>query len=233
MTESGSGGLKNIYLKAYNLLSALGWLYVAVLTVKTTLTWKDSNDFFQSKNLYTNVRKPLITLLATAYLEVFHAVVKLVPSNPSIVFMQVFARFICVVGVADVFKVCQASSGVSLMLICWSISEVTRYLYYVDSSAYLLKWCRYSFFLVIYPIGAFGELLCYWNAAEYIQPLNIRRQYSINLPNKYNISFDTFIVFWAVMIIYPPAFYVMYNHMLHQRKKMLYRIAKNEQKKNE
>ena len=76
-----------------------------MLTVKTTLTWKDSNDFFQSKNLYTNVRKPLITLLATAYLEVFHAVVKLVPSNPSIVFMQVFARFICVVGVVDVFKV--------------------------------------------------------------------------------------------------------------------------------
>lgn len=47
-------------------------------------------------------------------------------------------------------------------------------------------------------------MLSYWKAAAYLQPLKVRKQYSINLPNKYNISFDIFFVFWAIMIIYPP-----------------------------
>lgn len=47
------------------------------------------------------------------------------------------------------------------MLFAWSVTEVIRYTFYVLSllgiDVYLLNWCRYTFFLVLYPLGAGSE----------------------------------------------------------------------------
>ena len=96
--------LKSLYLKAYNICSALGWTYVFYLTVNTMLTWKSLDDFYTSKNLYASTGFALKFLLSTAFLEFFHALFKLVRSNPMIVFIQCFARLAVIVGVTDIFN---------------------------------------------------------------------------------------------------------------------------------
>lgn len=119
--KSRKNPLVDFYLIFYNFVSALGyffkfkkdfiwlilikrWVYVLYLTVKTALSWKSQQDFMISKNLYSITRDVLKILLASAGLEVFHAAFRLVPSNPMVVFPQVFIRFLVIWAVADVFS---------------------------------------------------------------------------------------------------------------------------------
>ena len=97
--------LSNLYLAIYNIVSSAGWLYLLYLVVRSALAWTNKYaDLQESRNVYANVREPLKFLLATAFLEVVHAVVGLVKSNPAIVFVQCFIRFLVIWGVADVFQ---------------------------------------------------------------------------------------------------------------------------------
>ncbi len=97
-------------------------------SIRTVLTWKNSKDFYTAKNLYVNTCFSLKLLLSTAYLEIFHAMFKLVPSNPAIVFPQVFIRWIVVFGVVDNFNVSSKSVALIALVFAWSLSEIIRYL---------------------------------------------------------------------------------------------------------
>ena len=74
------------------------------MTINTIITWKSKTDIYEAKNLYQSTKDPLKILLATSFLEIFHAVVKIVPSNPIIIFIQVFIRFMVVWGITDGFE---------------------------------------------------------------------------------------------------------------------------------
>jgi very-long-chain (3R)-3-hydroxyacyl-CoA dehydratase len=202
------------------------------LTIKTALRWKNLDDLFEAKYLYANTNLALKTFLSTAFLEVFHAIFKIVPSKPVIVFIQVLARFLIIFGFADYFEVVlfknfilfyllkmfihfikfnhKSRNSIAILLLntCWSTSEITRYLYYLlnidNKGPFILTWCRYTFFIPLYPIGAFGEFLCVRYASLFIEPIKIRSQYSLSLPNKFNFSIDLYYLFWTCMFIYPP-----------------------------
>jgi hypothetical protein len=85
-------------------LKILRWVVLLFQTTQTVLSWKDGNDLLQAKNLYKNTRFTLKLLIATPGLEVIHAMTHLVPSNPVIVFVQVFIRFLVVWGITDCFE---------------------------------------------------------------------------------------------------------------------------------
>ena len=99
-----------------------------VASIRTVLTWKNLKDFYIAKNLYANTSYSLKILLSTAYLEIFHAIFRLVPSNPSIVFPQVFIRWIVILGVVDNFSVSSKSVALTALVFAWSLSEIIRYL---------------------------------------------------------------------------------------------------------
>ena len=49
--------------------------------------------------------------------------------------------------------------------ICWCIAETTRYPFYQFKSLQpILGHLRYNLFIVCYPIGVTGELLCFYGA---------------------------------------------------------------------
>ncbi|XDV30184.1 hypothetical protein PO909_033154 [Leuciscus waleckii] len=77
---------------------------------------------------------------------------------------------------------------------------------------------RYTFFIVLYPMGVSGELLTIYAALPYVQKTGL---YSITLPNKYNFSFDYHTFLILIMISYIPLFPQLYFHMMRQRKKVL------------
>ncbi|MEQ2224924.1 Very-long-chain (3R)-3-hydroxyacyl-CoA dehydratase 2 [Ilyodon furcidens] len=82
----------------------------------------------------------------------------------------------------------------------------------------ILNHCRYTFFIVLYPMGVSGELLTIYAALPYVQKTGL---YSVTLPNKYNFSFDYYSFLILVMISYIPLFPQLYFHMIRQRKKVL------------
>jgi very-long-chain (3R)-3-hydroxyacyl-CoA dehydratase len=146
------------------------------------LTWKSNYDLLKSKNLYHNVEFFLLIFQTAAVLEVVHAAVGLVRSNPVLVLLQVLSRLIVVWLIMYVFETSRNCIGVLICCLAWSFAEITRYLYYalniLDKTAYVFTWCRYSLFIVLYPIGITGELICIYKAVEYLPPLRNRTKYS-------------------------------------------------------
>ena len=117
--------------------------------------------------------------------------------------------------------------------LCWSITEITRFSFYslktldVDISTNMLGsiigHMRYNSFIILYPVGVTGELLCFYSCWLYC----IKRReaamsvpLTLKLPNAYNFAFDyeNFLKF-AVPIIYIAGFPGLYMHMWGQRKK--------------
>lgn len=71
-----------------------------------------------------------------------------------------------------------------------------------NATGSLAHWVsRYTFFIVLYPMGVAGELLTIYAALPYVQKTGL---YSVTLPNKYNFSFDYHTFLILVMISYIP-----------------------------
>ncbi|KAL2312730.1 putative very-long-chain (3R)-3-hydroxyacyl-CoA dehydratase [Schizosaccharomyces pombe] len=200
--------LKIQYLKLYNVISCFLWMSVLL---RTGLIWgitKDTAVVFHETN--TLVR--WVQTLAIA--EVFHSIFGLVSSSPLTTIIQVASRIYLVWGVCYPFSYVIEGSPIYLsMIIAWSITEIIRYAFYAfnlngDIPAFL-TWLRYNTFLILYPIGAGSEFLLVLKsriAAQYVWSLNK--------------------LLWPILMsIYPPGLYIMYTHMLAQRRKISKRAA--------
>ncbi|GFG36387.1 hypothetical protein Cfor_06104 [Coptotermes formosanus] len=154
--------------------------------------------------------------------EVVHAATNVVPSSVVITLFQVLSRVMLVCGVLLPTPTGPASPGLPLALIAWSITEVIRYLYYVlnllGAVPYLLVWCRYTFFTVLYPVGVTGELLCLYAAQSYVAKTKL---WSLEMPNKLNVTFSYHYFLLFTMLLYIPVFPQMYLHMFTQRQKVM------------
>ncbi|TKC37979.1 hypothetical protein EI555_015704, partial [Monodon monoceros] len=117
----------------------------------------------------------------------------------------------------------QNEESVVLFLVAWTVTEITRYSFYtfslLDHLPYFVKWARYNFFIILYPVGVAGELLTIYAALPYVKKTGM---FSIRLPNKYNVSFDYYYFLLITMASYIPLFPQLYFHMLRQRRKVLH-----------
>jgi len=73
------------------------------LAIKSMLKWTAIQDVYSAKDLYPSIAFPLKILLATASLEIFHAILKIVPSSPIVILPQVLFRLMTIWGVTDHF----------------------------------------------------------------------------------------------------------------------------------
>ncbi|KAB0390680.1 hypothetical protein E2I00_007924 [Balaenoptera physalus] len=105
----------------------------------------------------------------------------------------------------------QSEDSVLLFVIAWTITEIIRYSFYTFSLLnhlpYLIKWARYTLFIVLYPMGVSGELLTIYAALPFVRQSGL---YSISLPNKYNFSFDYYTFLILIMISYIPTHFVTF-----------------------
>jgi very-long-chain (3R)-3-hydroxyacyl-CoA dehydratase len=96
------------------------------------------------------------------------------------------------------------------MLLAWSVTEVVRYSYFVFnlSGTGVPKawvWMRYNFFLALYPIGVASECWLVWKASGPAGEMWEGFRYGL----------------WAVLGIYVPGIYVLFMHMLGQRRRVM------------
>ncbi|KAF9973177.1 hypothetical protein BGZ73_003616 [Actinomortierella ambigua] len=203
------------YLILYNWASFAAWGYVLVQTLATLLAAQ--GDYTK---VYGVVGDHLIWIQTGALLEVVHALLGFVKSPVGTTAMQVASRLLLVWGICWLFPLPEVRNywAFTSMTIAWSITEIIRYSYYalnlVGVQPASLVWCRYTFFYILYPVGAGSEAIEIWRA----------------LPFASQIGQEYYYFLIAMLCIYPPGFYVMYTHMFGQRRRYLGGASKSAKK---
>uniref|UniRef100_A0A8C5NA21 Very-long-chain (3R)-3-hydroxyacyl-CoA dehydratase n=1 Tax=Gouania willdenowi TaxID=441366 RepID=A0A8C5NA21_GOUWI len=202
--KKGPGALATAYLVIYNVVMTAGWLVIAVGLVRAYLARGSYHG------LYYSIEKPLKFFQTGAVLEVTTCARSWTDAS------------LCVFCLVSVSLQVQSEDSVLLFVTAWTVTEIIRYSFYTFSLLnhlpYLIKWARYTFFFVLYPMGVTGELLTIYAALPHAQKTGL---YSVTLPNKYNFSFDYHSFLIIVMVSYIPLFPQLYFHMVRQRKKVL------------
>jgi very-long-chain (3R)-3-hydroxyacyl-CoA dehydratase len=221
MSKPGAGGGTSLlkgYLILFNAILAAGWAYVGYLGTMKFLSGEPVKTF---PLLWGAVEIPLKIFQTAAVMEVVHAAVRIVPSNVFLTLFQVLSRIFALWGVLNISSPSQTCLGVPLLLFAWTITEIIRYSYYVlhlVGFSKLIEWFRYTLFIVLYPIGVTGELICIYYALSFVRE---RSMWSIKMPNAFNLTFDYQYFLIGVMLMYIPFFPQLYCHMFAQRKKVL------------
>ncbi|XP_018323412.1 very-long-chain (3R)-3-hydroxyacyl-CoA dehydratase 2 [Agrilus planipennis] len=211
-----TSGFSKAYLIVYNVVQTLGWSYLLFQVVTYYVSLKSANS------LYETVKWTVIIFQNAAVLEIVHAFLKLVPSNPIVTLQQVFSRVMLVCGVLMVTNEGRDYFGLPLALFAWCITEIIRYGFYalnlIGFVPDLMKWLRYTTFIILYPVGVTGELLCLYGA---FREVSRNRLWSVDLPNFINFSFQYDYFIMLVMLLYIPLFPQLYLHMFTLRRKVL------------
>ncbi|KAI1373401.1 PTPLA-domain-containing protein [Hypoxylon crocopeplum] len=217
--------VKNGYLILYNAVSATLWLTVLGRVVGAYVEAGGPQLAYPAVGEFCKWTQTL------AGMEVLHSLLGVVRAPIFTTFMQVFSRYAIVWGITGLFPDLARGRGsgdsysslaYSSMLGAWAVTEVIRYTYFALSLSlggkppYALHWLRYSTFFVLYPIGISSEAYLIWRAVG---------------PAKEGVSplYST-VLFSYVALVYPPSAYIMYTHMMGQRRKVL-RTTKTQAKK--
>ncbi|KAL4635543.1 very-long-chain (3R)-3-hydroxyacyl-CoA dehydratase 2 [Arapaima gigas] len=154
--------------------------------------------------------------------RILHCAAGIVPSSVVLTGFQVTSRVFLTWAVTHSVREVQHEDSVLLFVVAWTLTEIIRYSFYTFSLLnhvpYFIKWARYTFFMVLYPMGVTGELLTILAALPHVRKTGL---YSLALPNVYNFSFDYHTFLILTMISYIPLFPQLYFHMLQQRRKVL------------
>lgn len=143
------------YLAAYNLTAFIFWLAYLVIFAASGFTLNSIGL------ILLNIAQGL------AILEIVHAIVKWVKSPVMSTAAQVFSRILVLVLIDFFYDQGTLPSithtGIMVVSIAWGITELVRYSFYLlslfDKQPGWLLWMRYTFFIVLYPLGVTGEWL--------------------------------------------------------------------------
>ncbi|XP_070534942.1 very-long-chain (3R)-3-hydroxyacyl-CoA dehydratase 2-like [Ptychodera flava] len=204
------------YLVLYNVVLCAGWTSIGVIMVKHFIETKSHDGMYEAFEI------PLKVFQTAAVFEIIHAAIGIVPSSVMLTAFQVFSRVFLLWGIVHSVPQVQDKIGVTIFMLAWTPTEIIRYAFYtfglMNRLPYLITWCRYTLFIVLYPMGVTGELLSFYASISYLKESEM---FSITLPNDYNVSFNYFYFVVVVMVLYIPIFPRLYSHMIRQRKKII------------
>lgn len=217
--ERAKRTLKNVYLTVYNALMFIAFSYVFWslsyrMYSKGPAVYEDSVD---------QLGVPMAVIQIVAWLEVAHALMRLVPSNVTATIAQQWGRSFILFFVILAHEGLAESPHVHWLFFVWSSIEIIRYPYYMVKSteqeaSKVMTWLRYSAWIPLYPAGMILEMSIV-NAA--IPLFEISRKYSFSLPNVWNFSFEFGTFLRGYLILYPCACLFQLWHMWEQRKRAL------------
>lgn len=214
---------KSLYLLAYNAVSFLLWSIVTLRAIVLIPTLASHDKLY---GLYEALFELLRITQTVALLEVAHAGLGLVRASPITTAMQVASRLMLVWGVLTPYpqiiattnafgRTQQGTTGGPIALagchLAWGITEMIRYGFFVwkegisDQVPGWLMWLRYNTFYILYPIGISSECVLIWLALEPAQ--------------EGKTGYDWFLK--MVLAIYVPGSYILYTHMMTQRRKVM------------
>ncbi|KAK5122144.1 hypothetical protein LTR85_004390 [Meristemomyces frigidus] len=195
---------RSLYLILYNCVSAFLWSVILgrVLSITTIHSYRGVHIGTGQWTKWTQT---------LAGLEVLHAAIGLVRTPILTTVMQVASRFLLVWGIVHNFPATTSQSlAYSTMLLAWSVTEVVRYTYFAVNLAYggvpsWLTWLRYNAFFVLYPLGISSECWLVYLAIAPARSWNQAYEWVLKL----------------VLFVYIPGSYVLFTHMMAQRRKVM------------
>lgn len=198
---------KTSYLLTYNALSTLLWFTILARTA-LLLPLVPPSHIHGAVSSFAKYTQSL------AVLEILHSALGIIRSPLPTTALQVASRLFVIWVVVEPFYAVTAPSAFYVsMLLAWSLSEVVRYGYFALAlnggvpgfEGYgvprWLSWARYNTFYVLYPVGIGSECVLIWKASKEAERLVVRAGY------------------WAVLAVYVPGSYVLYTHMIKQKRK--------------
>ncbi|PGH17609.1 hypothetical protein AJ79_00970 [Helicocarpus griseus UAMH5409] len=215
------------YLLLYNAASFALW---TTITLRLVVLLGPSGHV---SHIFDALFPLLLYTQSLALLEVLHSAVKLVRASVVTTAMQVASRISVVWGVMYLFSVekvgeeravvgaAGAGAGAKLgdwafvgCMSAWGVTECIRYGFFAlqvlgVTVPRFVFWLRYNTFFVLYPIGITSECCLIYKAiapAADIHP-----------------AFAWFFI--SILVIYVPGSYILYTHMMSQRRKVM-RAAK-------
>ena len=219
--------LTKSYLLCYNVALIAAWAYVLVLTAVASLN-------HGAASVYAAVERTLQYAQTAALLEILHAASGIARSPVLVTAMQVSSRLAVVWGVLYLAPVSRTSSisipgvpvleiGVPSLMFAWGITEVVRYSFYACKLALgdvprAVTWCRYTLFIVLYPLGVSSELFLAYSGFAYLCKTN---PFAYPMPNALNISLHFPSLLLMFFAGYVPGFPMLFGYMVSQRKKVL------------
>ncbi|XP_050443447.1 very-long-chain (3R)-3-hydroxyacyl-CoA dehydratase hpo-8-like [Adelges cooleyi] len=214
-TTKKTSSVVNLYLLSYNSIQIVGWSYLLYQII----------DFYlnppKDQTLWDVVKYTVGIFQNAAFIEIFNVSAGFVKSNLVVTIQQVLSR-VSIVAALVFIPETSDSPGLPLALTAWCFAEITRYSYYafniIGFIPYIITWARYTFFIILYPLGVTGELLVYWSSLGYVERT---KMWSVELPNRFNFAFSLWTAISILMFIYIPLFPQMYMHMVYQRRKVL------------
>ena len=189
------------YLSAYNAIAFVAWGVFFAYSVYNKFNLNSTGV------LLLNIAQGL------AVLEIIHALLKWVKSPIGSTSAQVASRIFVVVILNFIYDQLPLHTitivGIAIVSIAWSTTELIRYSYYFlllqKREPATLQWMRYSFFILLYPLGVTGEWFIF------VTPIL-----------KSGVTFDVYtVIILFTLIAYLYYFPVLYGYMWKQRRKKL------------
>jgi very-long-chain (3R)-3-hydroxyacyl-CoA dehydratase len=220
---SAPSNLTKRYLLAYNLICFILW---STLTLRAALLIPVLSSHGRLEGLLPALYPLLKWAQTLALLEITHAAFGLVRAGLLTTMLQVASRILVVWLILGQYPEIVATRtawgsetagsttgpiALAGILMAWGITEIIRYGFFVwktDISEQVpaaLTWLRYNTFFVLYPIGITSECLLIYLATKPAA--------------KEGLGIDWFLK--AVLLIYIPGSYILYTHMMSQRRKVM------------
>ncbi|XP_062839899.1 very-long-chain (3R)-3-hydroxyacyl-CoA dehydratase 1 isoform X4 [Anolis carolinensis] len=145
------GAITTAWLIFYNITMTAGWLVLAIAMARFYL---EKGTY---KGLYKSIQKTLKFFQTFALLEIIHCAVGVVHTSVLVTGVQVCSRIFMVWFITHSIKQIQNEDSVIIFLVVWTVTEITRYSFYtfnmLNHLPYFIKWARYNFFIILYPVG--------------------------------------------------------------------------------
>ncbi len=193
--------MKKAWLVGFNVATLLAWTLFFLHALLHGLA------FDEQSLLLLSIAQGL------AIFEILNAVLGIAGANWLLTTLQVFSRLLVLFLLnwipADLMTELNYYSGFAVVGVAWSITEIVRALYYLTEifgkSIYPITWMRYTFFIVLYPLGVSGEFMVMYSFWDW-------REFDPNL-----INIGLLVVALSYFIYFPK----LYMHMFKQRKHKL------------
>lgn len=150
--------------------------------------------------------------------------------------MQVASRILLVWGVTYPFPELAASPAYTTMLLAWSVTEVIRYSYFgmnvAASPPDALVWLRYNTFFVLYPMGILSEVWLIVSATDLAGELWQPFEWALYAILAIYVPGESLVVpvGAGLGVLTGVGSYVLYNHMIKQRKKVMRKLSEGAKK---
>jgi very-long-chain (3R)-3-hydroxyacyl-CoA dehydratase len=213
------------YLLWYNTIAFVSWATVAFFFLKNYN--RNEGAYKNGDLLWNSLRVPLLFAQTLSLLEVANSFLGITPSDGITTMVQVFSRLHIIYFIWRLIPNSRESLAFSVTVAAWTSTELIRYSYYTcqilfsHQKIFLLKWLRYSLFILAYPLGILGEMRCIWVSFSFLRKTAHLRAYPKAMPNFFNFQMDLFLVYCFVFLLYIPGGINLYMHMMNRRAKAL------------